>query len=114
MSNISSIMSLYDTEKAKMLFSLKDSESNKCIKKFQDIKVTYVVKASANKVDVERGLQTIYADQGNQIKVKKVNIINVKPKKHSKMRRNARGGFSSGFKKAVVTFVNGHGPVEYV
>lgn len=86
------------TEKSMMLGRLKDVESNKSVKSFKSPKFVFVVDKSANKFEIAQALEEIYKKEG--IKVVAVNTINVK----SKARRvRGRSGFTSPFKKAVVT-----------
>lgn len=86
------------TEKAMMLGRLKTSESNKSIRAFKSPKYVFVVDRSANKHEIAQALEEIYKKEG--IKVVAVNTINVK----SKARRvRGRAGFTSSFKKAIVT-----------
>ena len=92
------IKSRYITEKASVLLSLKDSESNKCIKKFDKPKYVFLVDPKANKKEIAWAIETIYVEQ--QIKVRAVNTIRV----HPKIKR-VRGhlGKTNHLKKAIVT-----------
>ncbi|NGX57071.1 MAG: 50S ribosomal protein L23 [Candidatus Anoxychlamydiales bacterium] len=92
------IISRVITEKASVLASLKDSESNKCIRKFQNPKYVFFVNVKANKKEVAWALEKIYTEK--KIKVKKVNIVTVHPKT-----KRVRGhlGRTIKKKKAIVT-----------
>jgi large subunit ribosomal protein L23 len=81
-----------------MLLSLKDAESNKCIKKFDKPKYVFLVDPKANKREIAWAIETIY--ENKKVKVKAVNTINVHPKK-----RRVRGfsGMTKKYKKAIVT-----------
>lgn len=96
------IKSRYVTEKTTMLQNLKEAESNKCIRKFKSAKYAFVVDTKANKVEIAKAIEEIYADK--KIKVVAVNTIRVKPKQR---RVRGRVGFKSGFKKAIVTLEEG-------
>lgn len=86
------------TEKAMMLQSLKDADSNPSLKKCQSPKYVFVVDRSANKTEIAQAIEEIYSDE--KIKVVKVNTISIKEKAR---RVRGRSGFKSAFKKAVVT-----------
>jgi large subunit ribosomal protein L23 len=62
-------------------------------------KVTVEVSPNANKTSVKLAFEATY-----KVKVKKVNILNVRPKY---TRRGQYPGTISGFKKAIVTLVSG-------
>ena len=74
-------------------------KSMKGIEKQQ--KVTVEVDGRANKTQVKLAFESTY-----KVKVKKVNIVNVRPKY---TRRGQYPGTISGFKKAIVTLVSGQG-----
>jgi len=74
-------------------------KSMKGIEKQQ--KVTVEVDGRANKTQVKLAFEATY-----KVKVKKVNIVNVRPKY---TRRGQYPGTISGFKKAIVTLVSGQG-----
>lgn len=74
-------------------------KSMKGIEKQQ--KVTVEVDGRANKTQVKLAFEATY-----KVKVKKVNILNVRPKY---TRRGQYPGTISGFKKAIVTLVSGQG-----
>ncbi|MFZ9139278.1 MAG: 50S ribosomal protein L23, partial [Bacilli bacterium] len=74
-------------------------KSMKGIEKQQ--KVTVEVDGRANKTQVKLAFEATY-----KVKVKKVNIVNVRPKY---TRRGQYPGTISGFKKAIVTLASGQG-----
>jgi large subunit ribosomal protein L23 len=74
-------------------------KSMKGIEKQQ--KVTVEVDGRANKTQVKLAFEATY-----KVKVKKVNIVNVRPKY---TRRGQYPGTISGYKKAIVTLVSGQG-----
>lgn len=87
------------TEKARVFEQLQYNSSNPSVKKCDSPKAVFVVDRKANKIEIARAIEEIYADKN--VKVVAVNTINVKPR----MRRvRGRQGLTSGFKKAVVTF----------
>lgn len=88
----------YVTEKASMLQSLKDAESNPSLRRCKSPKYVFMVDKSANKHEIALALEEIYRDKG--IKVVAVNTINVKAKAR---RVRGRAGFKKSFKKAIVT-----------
>ncbi len=65
---------------------------------------TYVFKVAknANKILVKKTVEDYFS-----VKVKNINIVNVKPKKKESMGRRRRVGVVSGFKKAYVTLEKG-------
>ena len=96
------IKSRHVTEKSTVLEGLQHSNSNKCTAKCSSPKYVFIVDRDANKVEVARALEDIYKEK--KIKVKRVNTINMKPKK-----RRVRGykGFRPAVKKAIVTLESG-------
>jgi large subunit ribosomal protein L23 len=66
---------------------------------------TFEVARASNKIQIKDAVEEIF-----KVKVKAVNIINMKPKKKRVMRsRNFREfGFESGFKKAIVSLEPGY------
>lgn len=86
------------TEKGNMLLHLKEAKSNRCVAKCRRPKYVFTVDKGANKVEIKRALEKIYADKN--IKVVAVNTICCKPK--SRRFRGYRGKMK-GFKKAVIT-----------
>lgn len=97
------------TEKAKVLEQLQHNTSNASVKKCQSPKVVFVVDKNANKQEIAKAVEEIYADK--KVRVVSVNTINVKPKKR---RVRGRTGFKVGFKKAVVTLEAGDAIEENV
>lgn len=87
------------TEKARVLEQLQFNSSNPCVKKCDAPKAVFVVDKGANKIEIARAVEEIYA--GKNVKVVAVNTINFK----SRM-RYIRGklGKVAAFKKAIVTF----------
>lgn len=96
------ILSRYATEKSTVLEGLKDSESNRCIKRFELPKYVFIVDKKANKIEIASAVEEIYSEKN--VKVVAVNTINVKPKAK---RRRGRPGKTKAFKKAVVTLEKG-------
>jgi len=96
------IKSRYITEKASVLNSLKDSQSNACIKKFDKPKYVFLVNPKANKKEIKWALEKIYEEK--KIKVLSVNTINIHPKT-----KRVRGhiGKTKHKKKAIVTLETG-------
>lgn len=96
------IKSRYMTEKSAMLQNLKDANSNKSVRKCTSPKYVFLVDTKANKIEIARAVEEIYSEK--KIKVVAVNTLRVKPKQ-----RTVRGkmGYTSGFKKAVVTLEEG-------
>lgn len=92
----------YVTEKTTVLEQLQHATSNKCVSRAEHPKFVFIVDKNATKAEIAQAVETIYAEK--KVKVKKVNTINVKPK-----RRRVRGrvGFRSGVKKAIVTLEKG-------
>lgn len=93
---------LHVTEKAQMLSSLKDAQSNPSLKKCTTPKYVFIVDPTANKREIAAAVEEIYSAQ--KVKVTAVNTINVKSK-----RRRVRGreGMTKSFKKAVVSLEQG-------
>jgi large subunit ribosomal protein L23 len=89
------------TEKATMLQNLKNAESNPSLKRCKSPKYVFIVDPKANKQEIAQALEEIYKEKN--IKVVKVNTINVKQKPR---RVRGRQGMKSGFKKAIVTLEN--------
>lgn len=88
----------YVTEKSMMLQRLKTAESNPSLKRCKSPKYVFIVDRAATKTDIARAVEEIYKDQ--DVKVVAVNTINVKAKPR---RVRGRSGYTSSFKKAVVT-----------
>lgn len=96
------IKSRYLTEKASVLASLKDSQSNACIKKFDKPKYVFLVNPKANKIEIKWALEKIFEDK--KIKVLSVNTISIHPKTK---RVRGRFGKTKHMKKAIVTLEAG-------
>ena len=65
-------------------------------------KYSFIVSSSASRTNVKTAVENAFG-----VKVLKVNVLNVKPKaKRDRTRRNKQG-FTSGFKKAVITLQAG-------
>lgn len=84
---------------AAILRPLITEKSMKGIEKQQ--KITVEVAPNANRTQVKLAFEATY-----KVKVKKVNIVNVRPKF---TRRGQHPGTIAGFKKAIVTLVSGQG-----
>lgn len=92
----------YVTEKSTLLSNLKDMTSNPSLRRFENPKYVFLVDPRANKIEIAKALEEIYAER--KIKVVGVNTINVK----GKMRRvRGRLGRTASFKKAIVTLEKG-------
>jgi large subunit ribosomal protein L23 len=91
----------YVTEKSVMLKGLKNAESNPSLKRCRSPKYVFVVDRSANKREIAQAVEDIYKEQG--IKVEAVNTIQVKPKLKRHRARRGKAGFTTAFKKAIVT-----------
>ena len=67
--------------------------------------ISFEVDGNANKIQVKQAVERIFG-----VKVRAVNILNVKPKKKRVLRsRNFRDfGFKGGYKKAIVSLEPGH------
>ena len=96
------IKSRHVTEKAKVLEQLRFNTSNPCVKKCQAPKYVFIVDKSANKQQIAKAVEEIYAEK--KIKVVSVNTITMKPKER---RVRGRTGFKNAFKKAIVTLEAG-------
>lgn len=90
------------TEKSVVLENLKNNTNNKCIARFKLPKHVFNVATDATKQDIKWAVEEIYKEQN--VRVLKVNTINVKPKK-----RRVRGkvGYVTKQKKAYVTLAEG-------
>jgi len=96
------IKSRYITEKSTVLASLKDAQSNVCLKKFDKPKYVFLVAPNANKREIIWAIEKIY--ENKKIKVLYVNTINV----HPKIKRvRGRIGKTKNLKKAIVTLEAG-------
>lgn len=96
------IKSRYVTEKSRVLGELKDNNKNPSVAKCTSPKVVFLVDLKANKQEIAQAVEQIYAEKN--IKVKSVNTIITKPKQK---RVRGRIGYTSAFKKAVVTLAEG-------
>jgi len=92
------IFSRYNTEKSNLLEGLKSLESNPSLARCESPKYVFLVDKRANKREIAEAAEEIYSE--NNIKVKAVNTINVKPKPK---RVRGRKGKTAAFKKAIVT-----------
>ncbi len=63
---------------------------------------TFKVAKSANKVSIRKTLEEYFS-----VKVKDINIVNIKPKLKERLGRTRRTGVIKGFKKAYVTLKKG-------
>jgi large subunit ribosomal protein L23 len=90
------------TEKSRVLENLQNATSNPSVSRCKTPKYVFEVDASANKQEIARALEEIYAEK--KIKVLQVNTIALKAKQ-----RRVRGhaGVTAGGKKAVVTLSPG-------
>ena len=88
------------TEKARVLSYLQHAKSNPSVSRCQSPKLVFNVASTANKQEIARAVELIYADK--KVKVVSVNTISIL----GKMRRvrGQRPGRAASYKKAVVTF----------
>jgi large subunit ribosomal protein L23 len=93
----------YITEKAAMLGRLQSAESNRSVARCKTPKYVFIVDQRANKAEIAEAIESIYSERN--IKVKKVNTLQVKSK--PKQRRRMRPGGTSSYKKAIVTLSPG-------
>src|SRR5438445_305808 len=98
------LKTIHVTEKSALMESLSELESNPCIAAFKKKKYVFVVDACANKAEIKRAVEELYKAQN--IKVEKVNTINL-PRKKKNARGKRRMGFTSPIRKAVVTLREG-------
>lgn len=96
------IKSRYMTEKTTVLEQLHHANSNRCVSRCENPKYVFLVDKKANKNEIARALEQIYAEK--KIKVKAVNTVNMKPKKR---RVRGRLGARAAYKKAIVTLEKG-------
>ncbi len=103
------IKSRHITEKATVLEGLKTASSNKSLSRCDKPKYVFIVKKTANKIEIAKAVESIYKEKN--IKVKCVNTITVKPKS-----RRVRGfkGYTNTRKKAIVTLESGDSIDEIV
>lgn len=97
------------TEKSRVLENLQHSTSNRCTTRCKTPKVVFDVYPSANKCEIARAVEEIYADK--KVKVLSVNTVTIKPKQR---RVRGRLGMTPGGKKAIVTFSPGNAIDEQV
>ncbi len=97
------------TEKSRVLENLQHANSNPSLSRCKSPKVVFNVHPKANKTQIARAVELIYADK--QIKVTAVNTVTIGPKP-----RRVRGflGKTASLKKAVVTLRPGDGIDETV
>jgi large subunit ribosomal protein L23 len=71
----------------------------------EDRKYVFEVSKDANKLQIKEAIEKLF-----NVKVDKVNIINVKPKPKRDIRRGAmaREGYTKSWKKAIVTLKEGY------
>lgn len=86
------------TEKTRMLQELKNAQSNPSLKRFELPKYVFIVNPDANKQEIAKAVEEIYAEK--KVRVVSVNTINIKGKPR---RLRGRPGKTSSFKKAIVT-----------
>lgn len=98
------IKSRYITEKASVLQGLKDSQSNRCVRRAENPKFVFLVDPKSNKQEIKSAVEEIYKDK--HVRVVRVNTINVKPKQY-RARGRMRPGRDTAMKKAVVTLAVG-------
>lgn len=96
------IKGLHVTEKASLMSSLCEMESNKSIRRCKSPKHTFVVANWATKIMVRREVEDLFSDQNP--KVKKINIVNLPGKVKKSRKKGIRHGKAKMLKKAIVTF----------
>ncbi|MDK2886782.1 MAG: large subunit ribosomal protein [Thermosipho sp. (in: thermotogales)] len=71
----------------------------------EDRKYVFEVAKDANKLQIKEAIEKLF-----NVKVEKVNVVNVKPKPKRDIRRGAmaREGYTRSWKKAVVTLKEGY------
>lgn len=97
------IKSLYVTEKATLMGDLQNRNSNQSLKRFVLPKYVFIVDKDANKREIASAVETIYKEK--KVKVTKVNTLCTTRK--SRRKGKGRMGFTSSFKKAIVTMEKG-------
>ena len=93
------VLSRHITEKSRVLEQLQFNTSNPCVKKCTTPKYVFLVDKRANKQEIAAAVEEIY-----KVKVQDVNTVNV-PGKLKRVRFKA--GYSSDWKKAVVSLCEG-------
>ena len=74
----------------------------------EDGKYTFEVAMETNKIEVKKAIETIFG-----VKVKSVNIVNVKGKlKRRRTRQGVTQGYTKDWKKAIVTLTPDSKPIE--
>lgn len=66
-------------------------------------KYVFIVHKKATKPQIKEAIEKIF-----KVKVRKVNTMNIKPKPRRDFRRRFRIGYTSSYKKAMVTLEEGH------
>ena len=99
------IKGLHVTEKSSVLSSLIDMDSNKSLSKCKTPKYTFLVANWANKISIRKDLEDTYKDK--DIKIKKVNIVNLPGKVKKSRKKGIRHGSAKRQKKAIVTLHEG-------
>ena len=95
-------MNAYDIIKRPLL-------SEKSYATIADKKYTFVVKKSANKVEIRKAVEEIF-----KVKVQKVNTLIVKGKEKTQNTKNGRTvGKTSDYKKAIVWLTADSKPIEF-
>lgn len=97
------------TEKSRVLENLQHSTSNRYTSRCKTPKLVFDVYPCANKREIARAIEEIYADK--KIKVLSVNTVTIKPKER---RVRGRLGMAPGGKKAIVTLSPGNAIDEQV
>jgi large subunit ribosomal protein L23 len=97
------------TEKTRVLSHLQHAKSNRSVARCAAPKVVFDVAPGANKPQIARAFEEIYADK--KVKVVSVNTVNVGSKQ-----RRVRGflGKTAGYKKAIITLRPGDAIDEQV
>jgi large subunit ribosomal protein L23 len=97
------------TEKSRVLENLQHANSNPSLSRCKSPKAVFNVDPRANKMEIARAVEEIYADK--KVKVVAVNTVRVGQKP-----RRVRGFFgrAAGYKKAIVTFRPGDAIDEQV
>lgn len=92
------------TEKASVIQSLVDSESNACVKRCKTPKFVFTVDSKANKLEIRKAVEEYFSEQ--KVTVTKVNTITL-PRKKKRVRGSRRMGTTALIKKAIVTLKEG-------
>ena len=86
------------TEKSRVLESLHSATSNRSVSRCKTPKYVFDVHPSANKQEIAKAVEEIYAEK--KVHVLHVNTVTIKPKQR---RVRGRLGMTSSGKKAIVT-----------